>query len=83
MLYLLCSILRDKSQGVPSWCEQLLREMLYDGVIKVEPLVPEVHSGEAIVEPPKEQLMKRRRTIESVENLVVSMINIMLLSIYT
>ena len=66
-----CSILRDKSHGVPSWCEQLLREMLYDGVIKIEPLRG-VDTGEAMVSPPRAKLTKQKMTVaDMVDSLAV------------
>lgn len=32
-----CSVLREKSHGVPSWCEQLLKEMFYEETIVIVP----------------------------------------------
>ena len=31
-------LLQEKSQGVASWCEQLLQSMCQDGTISLEPL---------------------------------------------
>ena len=30
-------LLREKSHGVPSWCEQLLTDMLYDNILTIIP----------------------------------------------
>lgn len=31
------SLLREKSHGVPSWCEQLLTDLFYDNVLTIIP----------------------------------------------
>ena len=59
-----CSILRDQSNGVPSWCEQLLREMLQDGIIRIEPL-SDVDTGEAMISPSACKPTKTKMTAAS------------------
>ncbi|XP_074661549.1 adenylate cyclase type 10-like [Tubulanus polymorphus] len=48
-------IIESRSHGVPSWCEQLLREMLFEQVIKV---IETSRPDKSLVEPEKEFIEK-------------------------
>ena len=64
------SILQQRSHGMPSWCEQLLYSMLYDGLLE---FVPESESiAEEMASPPfKYRVVKISFT--SIQSMHVSM----------
>lgn len=51
-------MLRQKSMGVPSWVELLLREYMFEGVIRVEPLSD--YQSEAMVSPAPKWVRDRK-----------------------
>ena len=48
----------EKSSGMPTWCEQLLQELIKDGVLILTKGIPS--NDLAMISPAKSYLIKRR-----------------------
>ena len=59
-----CRILIKKSHGVPSWCEQLLCEMMGDEVIQV---VPDDDRTEGMTIPPATSLLQKKLSDQEID----------------
>ena len=80
------SILQQKSHGVPSWCEQLLHSMLYDGLLSVVPVSAETR-GQKMIRPPDKYKIRKIKgvpistqasSVNQVKGYVLLMFNVMI-----
>ena len=59
-------LLQDRSQGVPSWCEQFLHTMLYDDMIQILPSTLENLAKQPLIVCPPEYCIQQLTTTHHV-----------------